>query len=111
MSTMGKAFRWAELECVIPIDPWLDGERPSNPCRSTGRIPSYIFCPLNINGNHFTLLEINERESVIYHYDSKADQGIIDGRAKQTRVGNIIEVRMGLCDCDINMADVISERV
>jgi hypothetical protein len=52
------------------------------------------FCPLNINGNRFTLLEINERESVIYHYDSKADQGIIDGRAKQTRVGNIIEVRM-----------------
>jgi hypothetical protein len=66
------------------------------------------FCPLNVNGNHFTLLEINERESVIYHYDSKADQGIIDGRAKQTSVGKIVEVRMGLCDCDINMADVIS---
>jgi hypothetical protein len=25
---------------------------------------------LNINDNHFTLLEINEREKKIYHYDS-----------------------------------------
>ena len=30
-----------------------------------------LFCPLNVNGNHFTLLEINERESMIYYYNSK----------------------------------------
>jgi hypothetical protein len=65
------------------------------------------FCPLNINGDHFTLLEINERESVIYHYNSMTSQGVIDGRAKQTHVGKIVEVRIGLCNCDINMADVI----
>jgi hypothetical protein len=39
------------------------------------------FGPLNSNNNHFTLLEINEREQKIYHYDSMASQGIVDGRA------------------------------
>jgi Ulp1 protease family, C-terminal catalytic domain len=66
------------------------------------------FCPLNVNSNHFTLLEINERERVIYHYDSMASQGVINGRIKQTRVGEIVEVRIGSCDCDINVTDVIS---
>ncbi|KAN0074015.1 hypothetical protein V8E54_007952 [Elaphomyces granulatus] len=39
------------------------------------------FCPLNVNLNHFTLLEINEREKAIYHYDSKAER-VVDGRIK-----------------------------
>ena len=30
------------------------------------------FCPLNSNNNHFSLLEINEQERKIYHYDSMA---------------------------------------
>ncbi|KAN0068072.1 hypothetical protein V8E54_008718 [Elaphomyces granulatus] len=50
------------------------------------------FRPLNINSNHFTLLEINEREKVIYHYDSKA-KVIVDGRIK-TQVGKKVEVRI-----------------
>lgn len=48
------------------------------------------FCPLNVNSNHFTLLEINKRERVIYHYDSMTGQGVINGRVKQTQVGEIL---------------------
>ena len=34
-------------------------------------------CPLNVNANHFTLLEINEQTKMIYHYDSWAGNRII----------------------------------
>ena len=34
--------------------------------------PLAYFCPLNLNANHFTLLEINEQIKMIYHYDSMA---------------------------------------
>jgi hypothetical protein len=50
------------------------------------------FCPLNSNNNHFTLLEINEREKKIYYYNSMADQGVIDGTVKLTRVGKMVVV-------------------
>lgn len=50
------------------------------------------FCPLNIEMNHFTLLEINEREGKIFHYDSMATRDIIEGRMKQTRVEKIVRV-------------------
>jgi len=50
------------------------------------------FCPLSSNSNHFTLLEINEREEKIYHYDLMASEGIIDGKVKISRVGKLIQV-------------------
>lgn len=51
------------------------------------------FRPLNHNDNHFTLLEINEREEKIRHYDSMADKDVIEGTAKLTRVGRLVQVR------------------
>ena len=51
------------------------------------------FRPLNHNNDHFTLLEINEREERIRHYDSKAEKGVIDGTMKSTRVGRLVQVR------------------
>ncbi|KAH9204557.1 hypothetical protein DL95DRAFT_451598 [Leptodontidium sp. 2 PMI_412] len=39
--------------------------------------PQVFICPLNINANHFTLLEINEQTKMIYHYDSMATHRII----------------------------------
>jgi hypothetical protein len=48
------------------------------------------FCPLNSNASHFTLLEINERESKIYYYDSMASKDVINGSEKPTRVGKIV---------------------
>lgn len=53
------------------------------------------FCPLNMNNTHFTLLEINERERKIYHYNSMADQDVIDGRVKLTWVGKMVQVSLG----------------
>jgi hypothetical protein len=50
------------------------------------------FCPLNINDNHFTLLEINEQKKKIYRYNSMADQGVIDSTVKLTRVGKMVVV-------------------
>jgi hypothetical protein len=50
------------------------------------------FCPLNHNNKHYTLLVINEREEKICHYDSMADEGVIDGTVKVTRVGKLVQV-------------------
>ena len=51
------------------------------------------FSPLNHSNTHFTLLEINEREEVIRHYDSMASKGVIAGALKLTRVQKLVEVR------------------
>lgn len=77
--------------------------RPLNRLRKTvekawpehGQNTLVYVCPLHTNGNHFSLLEINERERKIYHYDSKADPRVINGRVKQTSVGKIVQVSMG----------------
>lgn len=50
------------------------------------------FCPLNPNGNHFTLLEIDEREKKIYHYDSMASKDIIEGRVELSPMGKLVQV-------------------
>lgn len=55
-------------------------------------VPLTYFCPLNHNCSHFTLLEINEQDERIYHYDSKADKGVIDGTTKSTRVRELVQV-------------------
>jgi hypothetical protein len=56
------------------------------------------FCPLNHQNMHFTLLEINEQEEVIRHYDPMADKGVIDGTMKLTRVGRLVKVRCSFND-------------
>ena len=56
-------------------------------------IPLVHFCPLNHYGNHFTLLEINDQEKIIRHYDLMADQATIDGNLKLTRVARLVQVR------------------
>jgi hypothetical protein len=58
------------------------------------------FCPLNHKNTHFSLLEINEREEVIRHYNSMADQGIINHTLKPTRVERLVRVRISLDDKD-----------
>jgi hypothetical protein len=50
------------------------------------------FCPLSLNDNHFTLLEINEQDEKIYHYDSIADEGVINGTLKSTGVHKLVQV-------------------
>jgi hypothetical protein len=49
-------------------------------------------CPLNINADHFTLLEINEQTKMIYHYDSMVSHGIIHRKTKSTPVRRVVEV-------------------
>lgn len=55
--------------------------------------PQVFICPLNINADHFTLLEINEQTKMIYHYDSMASYGIINHKTKSTLVRRVVEVR------------------
>jgi len=50
------------------------------------------FCPVNINLNHFTLLEINEQTKMIYHYDSMASHKVTSCKIKSTLVGREIKV-------------------
>lgn len=52
------------------------------------------FCPINHRNSHFTLLEINEREQTIRHYDSKADPETILGDRK-TRISKLVMEEFG----------------
>ena len=54
--------------------------------------PVVYFRLLHQNNDHFTLLEVNEREEQIRHYDSMADNGVIDGILELTRVGRLMQV-------------------
>ncbi|KAE8399780.1 hypothetical protein BDV37DRAFT_259679, partial [Aspergillus pseudonomiae] len=51
--------------------------------------PLVFFCPINHGGRHFSLLEINDREKVIRHYDSRAKT------ATRLRMGDIIKKQFG----------------
>ncbi|CZR68400.1 uncharacterized protein PAC_18299 [Phialocephala subalpina] len=53
--------------------------------------PQVYICPLNVNANYFTLLEINEQTKMIYHYDSMASPGIIHRKTKSTPVRREVE--------------------
>jgi hypothetical protein len=47
------------------------------------------FRPIN-RRKHFTLLEVNAREGVIRHYDSRADRGI-----KETEISRLVKKELG----------------
>ncbi|KAF7166574.1 hypothetical protein CNMCM6106_002349 [Aspergillus hiratsukae] len=48
------------------------------------------FCPINHNQDHFTLLEINEREKLIRHYDSLANDA-----TRKTEIPRLVEQQFG----------------
>jgi hypothetical protein len=50
-------------------------------------------CPLNINNNHFTLLEINEQTKMICHYNSIAATRLLHRKTKSSFVKTAVEVR------------------
>ena len=54
--------------------------------------PQVYICPLNVNANHFTLLEVNEQTKIIYHYNSMARPGIIHRKTKSTPIRREVEV-------------------
>lgn len=55
--------------------------------------PQVYICPLNVNANYFTLLEINKQTKIIYHYDSIASRRVIHRKITSTPVRRIVEVR------------------
>lgn len=58
--------------------------------------PLAYFCPLLSNANHFSLLEINEIEQKILHYDSMASEAIIVGdKSQPTRLCNKVLEEFG----------------
>ncbi|KUL81992.1 hypothetical protein ZTR_09815 [Talaromyces verruculosus] len=59
-----------------------------------GSKPRIFYCPVNHNNSHFTLLEINDSEKVIRHYDSQAPPTARDGTEK-TRVAYLVEEEFG----------------
>jgi hypothetical protein len=54
--------------------------------------PQVYICPLNVNADHFTLLEINKQTKIIYYYNSMASHGIIYRKTKSTPVRRMVEV-------------------
>jgi hypothetical protein len=63
------------------------------------------FCPINHGNRHFTLLEINEREQAIRHYDSMAGSGTING-TKKTRVCGLVREEFG--DLEFSYSEAVS---
>jgi hypothetical protein len=58
-----------------------------------GRNGNLIYlCPLNVGGDHFTLLEINEEMKMIYHFDSLTSPSVVRGRSRGTSVRKVVEV-------------------
>ncbi|KAH6662961.1 hypothetical protein B0J14DRAFT_684879 [Halenospora varia] len=81
---------------VIPIsDPLRRWRKKIDDYKRKGKNdleqPQVHICPLNMNANHFTLLEINEQTKMIYHYDSMASQKIISRKMKSSLVRRMIE--------------------
>ncbi|KAL2257852.1 hypothetical protein VTK26DRAFT_9083 [Humicola hyalothermophila] len=58
-------------------------------------VPLIYLRPLNLNANHFTLLEINEQAKMIYHYDSMANRRFIQHKTKTSRVRQVVEEEFG----------------
>ena len=54
--------------------------------------PQVYICPLNVNANHFTLLEINKQTKMIYHYDSMVSNGVIHCKTKSIVTRRVVEV-------------------
>ncbi|KAL2846621.1 hypothetical protein BJY01DRAFT_234522 [Aspergillus pseudoustus] len=54
-------------------------------------VPLVYFCPINHTDSHYTLLEINEREQAIRHYDSLADRDSVG----QTRISRLVREEFG----------------
>uniref|UniRef100_A0A093VIS8 Ubiquitin-like protease family profile domain-containing protein n=1 Tax=Talaromyces marneffei PM1 TaxID=1077442 RepID=A0A093VIS8_TALMA len=55
--------------------------------------PLIFYCPVNHDNSHFTLLEVNDSEKVIRHYDSQAPLTAMNG-TKKTRVAALVEVSL-----------------
>ncbi|KAE8441970.1 hypothetical protein EG329_004137 [Mollisiaceae sp. DMI_Dod_QoI] len=78
---------------VTPLSNPLYRWRKKIECESKNDLesPQVYICPLNINANHFTLLEINKQTKMIYHYDSMASNGIIHRKTKSTAIRRVVE--------------------
>jgi hypothetical protein len=60
--------------------------------------PQIYICPLSVNVNHFSLLEINERTNTISHYDSMASHRIAQRKTKTSLVRQTVEVHVAQQD-------------
>src|SRR5438477_452145 len=97
MKSRGKFIQGSYRRCRKTIDRWRKTMKTLSSQAQIQHEPGTLlvyFCPLNRDTNHFTLLEINEQERRIYHYDSMADKGVIHDKVKQTRVGKIVQVSL-----------------
>jgi hypothetical protein len=55
--------------------------------------PLIFYSPIHHTDSHFTLLEIDDGEKVIRHYDSLAERTTIHG-TKKTRIATLVEVSL-----------------
>ncbi|KAH8431011.1 uncharacterized protein LDX57_008672 [Aspergillus melleus] len=62
--------------------------------QTLGPAPLVHFCPINHRKNHFTLLELNEKEEIIRHYDSMAKPDPAKA-IKETRLSKLVQEEFG----------------
>lgn len=67
---------------------------------SRDAVPLVFFCPINHKGQHFSLLEINERKQVIRHYDSMSET------TTALRMSRLVEEQFG--DLEFSYEEMVS---
>lgn len=79
-----------------PLAGWvkeIEEDREKNGNTPNFSASSVYYRPIN-HGNHFSLLEVNERKRIIRHYDSKASEDIIKG-TKRTLISKLAQKGFG----------------
>ncbi len=84
-------FRGELVQVAKPFDLW---KKKIDSCqREAGNHANLIyFCPLYLKLNHWTLLEIDEQQKKIRHYDSRAKIDSIGRAGKSTMVEKTVQV-------------------
>jgi hypothetical protein len=83
-----------------PFEAWVKeiaGLRTKAGDEPEGYTPLVFYSPIHHTDSHFTLLEIDDGEKVIRHYDSLAEPTTING-TKKTRIATLVEVSLALKD-------------
>jgi hypothetical protein len=99
----------------VPLDPAFQflarwGENVDAFVKKVQEILLILFCSLQIDKNHFTLLKINYRTKIIYHYDPKIKRKIIKNRIIVSGIDKIVKMYI-IIGGNIDTSNITIERI
>ncbi|KAH8878709.1 hypothetical protein GQ53DRAFT_81628 [Thozetella sp. PMI_491] len=87
---------WVQYEPSIVLNssdrsPFSNWKKRVDKYQRAGKARGVYFAPLHLNNNHYTLLEINTQLGKIFHYDSDAGTGILEGTDQNMLVKETVQ--------------------